>query len=203
MLAQHPDDYRWMITSCCRYLSSTETGSQCYVNALVSTPDHIVVGGLFTIPGNNIVLWEEHTNTWGKKQEKGVWQPPAHNVYPYIQCLYVEGDSVFVGGKFTMIDGTIPSSSFAIFNTRTKVWTASDTMIQGSVNSIVRFQGDIIIGGVFTIKERLLPIARGGVEANGVSSVQIISLYRVAWLSLKIVCIVILCHHLRLPIHLL
>ncbi|MBK9248101.1 MAG: T9SS type A sorting domain-containing protein [Ignavibacteria bacterium] len=149
--AQHPDDYRWDDKFSAVGISSPETGSNCQVNVLVSTPDYIVVGGIFTIPGNNIILWNKKTNNW-ENAGKGVWQPWERNIYPYIQCLYAEGDSVFVGGKFTMIDGTIPSSCFAIFNTRTKVWTASDTMIQGSVNSIVRYNGDIIIGGKFTIK---------------------------------------------------
>jgi len=150
VLAQHPDDYRWDDRfSLAGIFSPGLGGSNSDVFSITSTPDYVVVGGNFTVPGIHIALWNLNTNSW-EKAGKGVWKASTQFYYPFVRGVFADGDSVFVWGNFSSVDDTIPASNFAILNPRTKVWTA-DTMLKGEIGSITRFGNDIIINGSFSI----------------------------------------------------
>lgn len=149
--AQHPDDYRWDDRFSKPGISNPEYNGAPIRGAiaLAANNDYVVVGGRFTVPGNNIALWNKRTLSW-EQAGSGVWKNPTQYDYPEVQSLTAVGDSIFVSGRFTTAGG-LPAEGYAIFNTRTKVWS-TDTLFSGSVSSISTLGNELIFSGGFTIK---------------------------------------------------
>ncbi|MBK9248100.1 MAG: hypothetical protein IPM69_08315 [Ignavibacteria bacterium] len=149
--AQHPDDYRWDDRFSKPGISHPEFNGAPIRGALAlaANADYVIVGGRFTVPGNNIALWNKKTNSW-EKAGSGVWKNPSQNDYPEVTKVFADGDNVFVSGNFTTA-GDIPAAGYALFNTRTKQWT-SDSLFSGDISGVTRFGNDLIIHGSFSIQ---------------------------------------------------
>jgi hypothetical protein len=58
--------------------------------ALAANNDYVIVGGRFTVPGNNIALWNKRTLSW-EKAGSGVWKNPLPYDYPEVQGAHCIG----------------------------------------------------------------------------------------------------------------
>ncbi|MFN8359065.1 MAG: hypothetical protein U0264_04035 [Candidatus Kapaibacterium sp.] len=150
-LAQHPDDYRWDDRFSKPGISNPEYNGAPIRGALAlaANSDYVIVGGQFTVPGNNIALWNKHTKSW-EKAGNGVWKNPTQYNYPDVNGLIAFGDTVYVFGNFATA-GEIEASGFAMFNTRTKVWS-TDTLFSGYISTISVVGNEMLVFGGFTIK---------------------------------------------------
>ncbi len=151
VLAQHPDDYRWDDRFSKPGISNPEYNGAPIRGALAlaANNDYVIVGGRFTVPGNNIALWNKRTLSW-EKAGNGVWKNPTQYNYPEVQGLVAMGDTIVVFGRFSTA-GDKPAAGFAILNTRTKDWSA-DTLLTGYVYDITKAGNELIVSGNFSIK---------------------------------------------------
>lgn len=120
------------------------------VTSIAGTENDLYVGGRFAGFGGKTCFSLAHWNgtTWEAldtglflraNQVEGIGQ---------VNALLLDGDQLYVGGSFTRA-GTTPANFFAIWNTRTRTWSAPIDQPNGSANAIIKHQGRVIVGGDF------------------------------------------------------
>ena len=143
-IAQHPDDYRWDERFS---LPGVPDAFSYGIKAMASTGDYVVVGGRFTGRGNNIALWNKRTSSW-EKAGTGI---TLADQYSFVSGILAEGNSIIVWGRGIKSAGGKRATGWAMYNLVTKDWE-TDTRLYGDINSAVRYNGDIVFSGSFTIQ---------------------------------------------------
>ena len=131
------------------------------VRALAVIGNAIYIGGVFTFAGNvaanNVAKFDTTTNTWSALSQ-GNGNGVNGN---FVDKLAVSGNSLFVGGGFTVANqgGTgatpaIPANNVAKFDTTTNTWSALSQGNGNGVNNTVRALAvsgnSLFVGGFFT-----------------------------------------------------
>ncbi len=143
-------------------------GTFAVVNALASDGDNLYLGGNFTeagdISANGLARYDFSAGTW-HTVGTGVAGPVV-----FVNALVIEGDDLYVGGRFTHAGGSA-SSSIARYDISTGSWHSLGSGITYSppfleftrptVEAIVVEGDDVFAGGSFDIA--------GGITANRVA----------------------------------
>jgi hypothetical protein len=124
------------------------------VHALAATADYLYIGGLFTSVGSsskkNLAMISLST-----RFPTG-WEPDPNGI---VRALHIDGESLFVGGDFTIVSGTaqvglacftsppLPEPPLPVILPTLKGWNAN---LSGSVYTLDSLDGYLFAGGQFT-----------------------------------------------------
>jgi hypothetical protein len=170
------------------------------VAALAVSGNSVFVGGVFTtvnqggtgatpaITANNVATFDTTTNTWS-----GISQGNGNGVNNTVLGLAVSGNSLFVGGNFTMANqgGTgatpaITANRVAKFDTTTNTWSAlsqgDGNGVNFSVKALAVSGNSLFVGGSFTTANLGGTGATPAITANNVAKFDITTN---TWAALK------------------
>ena len=125
-------------------------GTNGEVDALAVMGNAIYVGGNFTFAGNvaanRVAKFDTTTNTWSALSEGG-----GNGVNNgSVKALAVSGNSLFVGGDFTLA-GAVGANQVAKFDTTTNTWSAltqgDGNGVSGTVNALAVIGNSVFVGG--------------------------------------------------------
>lgn len=126
----------------------TAIGVDGFVFALVLSGSKLYVGGQFSrvggVEAHNIAVWDRTTRTWSALGEgvTGDGESPA-----FVSEILVQGNDVYVAGNFTAAGG---NSALNIARWRNGSWSPLGSGIEGTVNALEYFRGNLYAGGSFT-----------------------------------------------------
>lgn len=129
--------------------SGSDPGPIDWVEALAVQGDKLFVGGYFTgvidydvtIPTDYFAVWDAATQSWSTVADAGLGGR--------VQAILPAGDDVYVGGGFYQAGGS-RFSHIARLDTLTGEWHAVGEGLDGTVNDLVLYDGDVLAAGVFT-----------------------------------------------------
>ncbi len=118
-----------------------------FVYAIAIDGPNVYVAGQFTqaggIPANNIAVWNRVTHTWSAL---GGGVSSAGNQEPFISDITLQGERIYVAGSFSHA-GSSEANNIAQWNGST--WSTLAEGIDGSVNALEIYQGDLYAAGSF------------------------------------------------------